>query len=386
MLYIENATLLTDGRALRNGAMVLEDGKILAAGPATGLPVPASAKRIDAKGAYLAPGFFDLQLNGGFGLDFTQDPCTIWEVATKLPYYGVTSFLPTIITSPMEKFSEAIEVLRAGPPPGFCGAVPLGLHFEGPFLNPQKKGAHNPDYLCLPSLELVNDWTAANLVRLVTLAPEMPGALETIRALRAQGVVVSAGHSMATFEEGLAGLGAGITMGTHLFNAMRTFEHREPGLVGALGALPDTEVGLIPDGVHIHPIVVAAAWQIFGWRRIALVTDAMAAMGMPPGEYVLGGQKVIVDDAAPRLQNGTLAGSILTMDAGVRNLITFTGCPPAEAIYSASRTPARALGFQDRGRLTHGCHADFVILDENFHIEKVYIRGELVFESKRREN
>ncbi len=381
MLYLENATLLTDGRAIRNGAIILEDGKILAAGPAVGLPVPASARRLDVDGAYIAPGFFDVQLNGGFGLDFTADPATVWEVAARLPQYGVTAFLPTVITSEMDKFATAIEVLRAGPPPGFRGAIPLGWHFEGPFLNPQKKGAHNPDLIRLPSPDLVKTWTADNLVRLVTLAPEMPGALDTVRALYAQGVVVSAGHSMATFDEGLAGIGAGITMGTHLFNAMHPFDHREPGLIGALGNLPHVFVGLIPDGVHLHPVVVNAAWQIFSWRRIAMVTDAMAAMGMPNGDYVLGGQTVRVEGPAPRLANGTLAGSVLTMDAGVRNLIAFTGCSAAEAIYSASRTPARAMGFPDRGRLTHGCVADLVFLDENLQVKKVYQAGEIIFET-----
>jgi N-acetylglucosamine-6-phosphate deacetylase len=381
MIYLDNATLLTDGRAIRNGAIVIENGKILASGPAVGLPVPASAHRVDAENAFITPGFFDIQLNGGFGLDFTADPMNIWEVAAQLPQYGVTAFLPTIITSPLEKFAEAIEVLHAGPPADFQGALPLGWHFEGPFLNPGKKGAHNPELIRLPSPDLVQTWTAENNVRLVTLAPEMPGALETIRALRTQNVVVSAGHSMATLEEGLAGLGAGITMGTHLFNAMRSFEHREPGLIGALGTLPNTIIGLIPDGVHLHPVAVAAAWQIFGWRRIAMVTDAMAAMGMPDGDYVLGGEKVIVDGPAPRLENGTLAGSVLTMDAGVRNLIAFTGCTPAEAIYSASRAPARAVRFPERGRLTHGCVADFVLWDENFHVKKVYQAGEILFET-----
>lgn len=381
MLYIENATLLTDGRAIRDGAIILEDGKILAAGPAVGLPAPNSAQHMNARGAYIAPGFFDLQLNGGFGLDFTADPGTIWEVAAKLPQYGVTAFLPTIITSPLEKFAEAIEVLRAGPPPGFRGANPLGWHFEGPFLNPEKKGAHNPALIRPPSPELVKTWTAENHVRLVTLAPEMPGALDTIRALRAQGVVVSAGHSMATLEEGLAGMGAGITLGTHLFNAMRPFDHREPGLIGALGSMPNTFTGLIPDGVHLHPVTVALAWQVFSSQRIVMVTDAMAAMGMPDGDYILGGQTVRVEGPTPRLANGTLAGSVLTMDAGVRNLIAFTGCPPAEAIYAASRTPARAMNFLDRGRLMHGCIADLVFLDENLRVMKVYQAGEMIFEA-----
>jgi N-acetylglucosamine-6-phosphate deacetylase len=302
-------------------------------------------------------------------------------VAAQLPQYGVTAFLPTVITSEMDKFATALEVLRTGPPPGFRGATPLGWHFEGPFLNPQKKGAHNPDLIRLPSPALVKTWTAENHVRLVTLAPEMPGALETIRALRAQGVVVSMGHSMATLEEGLAGVGAGITMGTHLFNAMRPLDHREPGLIGALGSFPNTFVGLIPDGVHLHPVVVALAWQIFGAKRLAMVTDAMAAMGMPDGDYILGGQTVRVEGPAPRLANGTLAGSVLTMDAGVRNLIAFTGCSPAEAVYSASRAPARALGFPDRGRLTHGCVADLVFLDENFRVTKVYQAGKIIFET-----
>ncbi|MCB9136004.1 MAG: N-acetylglucosamine-6-phosphate deacetylase [Anaerolineales bacterium] len=385
MLYLENATLLTDARAIPNGAILIEDRKILAAGPAVGLPAPSSAHRVDTKGAYIAPGFFDLQLNGGFGLDFTADPTTIWAVAAQLPQYGVTAFLPTIITNPLERFAEAIEVLRAGPPSGFRGAIPLGFHFEGPFLNPEKKGAHNPELIRPPAPELVTSWTSENHVFLVTLAPERPGALETIRALRAQGVVVSAGHSMATVAEGVAGIEAGITMGTHLFNAMRPFDHREPGLIGALsgtpGILPAPFVGLIPDGVHVHPTGVAMAWKIFGWQRTVMVTDAMAAMGMPDGDYVLGGQTVKVKGPVPRLANGTLAGSVLTMDAGVRNLIAFTGCSPAEAVYAASRTPARAMGFPDRGRLAHGAVADLVFLDQNLQVTKVFQAGEIIFET-----
>lgn len=380
MIYIENATLFTDGRTIRDGAIVIEDNLILAAGPRTGLPVPSSAIRINAEGAYAAPGLIDIQLNGGFGLDFTQDPTTIWQVATQLLQYGVTAFLPTIITNPLEKYDEAIEVLRAGPPPGFRGAIPLGFHFEGPFLHPEKKGAHNPAFIRTPTPELVKNWTADNMVRLVTLAPEMPGALETIQALRAQGVIVSAGHSMATFDEGLAGLAAGITLGTHIFNAMRPFDHRDPGLIGALGTSTSAEVGVIADGVHLHPAVVAFIWKILGSRRVALVTDAMAAMGMPPGDYVLGGQTVIVDEVAPRLKSGTLAGSILTMDGAVRNLIAFTDAPPAEAIFSATRTPALAIKAHDRGRLAHGFEADIVLLDENLKVKKVFVGGEIVRE------
>ena len=279
MLYIKNATIYTPDQVIANGAVLAEDGVIVAVGLASDVPCCSDAEQIDAAGLILAPGFIDLQINGAFGDDFTADPATIWRVAEGLPRYGVTAFLPTIITSPLEQVAAGQRIVTEGEPAGFRGARPLGLHVEGPFLNPQKKGAHNPVYLRLPSVEAVAGWSPATGVRLVTLAPELPGALEVIVALSDRGVLVSEGHSMATYDQAVAGFDAGARYGTHLFNAMPALGHRDPGLPGALLTDERATVGFIADGVHTHPSMIKLVWQALGGARLNLVTDAMAALG-----------------------------------------------------------------------------------------------------------
>jgi N-acetylglucosamine-6-phosphate deacetylase len=234
MLQITNATIHTPDRVIERGSVVVDGDRIVAVGTAVEAPAADGARVLDAGGRILAPGFIDVQLNGAFGHDFTADPPTIWQVAAGLPRYGVTAFLPTIITSPLEQVEAGLRVVQQGRPEAFRGAEPLGLHAEGPFLNPKKKGAHNERHLRLPTPEAVADWSPASGMRLVTMAPELPGALEVIRALVARGVVVSTGHSMATFEEAVAGFDAGARYGTHLFNAMPSLGHRDLGLPGAL--------------------------------------------------------------------------------------------------------------------------------------------------------
>ena len=312
MLLITNATVCTPDRRLDDTSVLIDDGRIAVLGAAAEVGRPPGARVIDAAGLIACPGFIELQFNGGFGHDFTADPARIWEVAAALPRYGVTAFLPTIITSPLETIAAAQQVVSTGRPGGFRGAEPLGLHVEGPFLNPQKKGAHNPRYLRAPDAGAVAGWSPATGVRLVTLAPELPGALAVIALLADRGVLVSAGHSAAGFDQAKAAFDAGIRYGTHLFNAMPPLQHREPGLPGALLTDARPIVGLIADGVHTHPSIVSLAWQALGSKRLNLVTDAMAALGMPPGTHRLGDFDVSVDATSARLADGTLAGSILS--------------------------------------------------------------------------
>jgi N-acetylglucosamine-6-phosphate deacetylase len=243
MLQITNATIYTPGRVIPRGTVVVEGTRIAAVGPAGEIPAAGAASRIDATGLTLVPGFIDLQLNGAFGHDFTADPETIWPAAAGLPRYGITAFLPTIITSPLEQVAAGLRVVTGGRPEDFRGATPLGLHAEGPFLNLRKKGAHNQEYLRPPTAEAVADWSPGSGMRLVTMAPELPGALDVIKTLTARGVVVSTGHSMATYDEAVAGFDAGARYGTHLFNAMPSLGHRDPGLPGALLA-----AGISPAG------------------------------------------------------------------------------------------------------------------------------------------
>lgn len=383
MQFIDHATLYTPDDVIADGAILIDGSRIVACGPAAEVAAPASAAHIDAQGASVAPGFIDLQLNGALGDDFTQDPATIWRVAAQLPRWGCTAFLPTIITAPLATVTAAQTVLAAGPPPGWRGALPLGLHVEGPFLNPQKKGAHNPVHLRLPSLEHVAAWSPAQHVRLVTLAPELDGALAVITALAARGVVVSAGHSVATYAQAQAGFAAGAAYGTHIFNAMPTLAHREPGLPGALLTTPGQVVGLIPDGVHTHPAIVALVWRMKGAGGLTLVTDAMAALGMPPGKYMLGDQEVTVSERDARLPSGTLAGSVLALDEALRSLLRITGCSLQEALPTITSTPAAVLGLADRGRLAPGAVADLVFLDDDLEVVRTLAAGEVVYERNR---
>jgi N-acetylglucosamine-6-phosphate deacetylase len=382
MLYIINAIIYTPGGPREDAALALDDGRIVAiAGRAA--PIPAGATVLDARGLSVVPGLIDLQLNGAFGHDFTLDPATIWAVAAGLPRYGVTAFLPTIITAPPAAASAAQAVLRAGPPAGWRGATPLGLHLEGPFLNPEKKGAHNPAHLRRPTLEAVAGWSPAEHVRLVTLAPELPGALEVIGALAGRGVAVSSGHSTATYAEAEAGIAAGVSYATHLFNAMPALHHREPGLAAAALASPAVVAGLIPDGIHVHPALVRLIWQLTGPERLNLVSDAMAALGMPPGEYQLGDHAVTVGPTAARLADGTLAGSLLAPDEALRNLIAWTGCSLAEALPTLTSTPARLLGLDaELGRIAPGYRADLALLTPANTIACTLVAGEIVYDAR----
>lgn len=379
MLYIQNAVVYTPYRELDGAAVIVDGTRIAAVGPVGETPCPHGAQVLDATGLILAPGFIDLQFNGAFGKDFTADPAAIWPVATALPRYGVTSFLPTLITSPLDRVTSAQEVLMDSPDAGWSGAIPLGLHLEGPFLNPKKKGAHNPSYLRRPDLGAIAGWSADNNVRLVTLAPELPGALDMVEALVGRGVVVSAGHSMATWEEATAGFDAGIRYGTHLFNAMPPLNHREPGLPGALLTDPRPVVGFINDGIHTHLSIIDLAWRALG-PRLNLVTDAMAALGVPPGVHLLGDFDVYVDEISCRLADGTLAGSILGMDAALRNLLAWTDCSLSQALATITTTPADLLGLsRERGRIAPGHLADLVLLTSDLRVRMTWVEGSVVF-------
>jgi N-acetylglucosamine-6-phosphate deacetylase len=382
MIYLHHATIFTPHHQLENGALLIDGDQFVEVGTVGQVSYPSTAQIIDATGMFVVPGFIDLQCNGGFGYDFTADPTTIWSVAARLPQYGVTAFLPTIITSPLTTITRAQETLIAGPPSDQAGAYPLGLHVEGPFLNPAKKGAHNPAYLRQPALADIRDWSAEGGIRLVTLAPELPGALALVDTLTKRGVVVSAGHSLATFAEAQAGFAAGITYGTHLFNAMPPLHHREPGLVGALLAEAKVKVGLIADGVHVHPSLVQLVWQVVGPERLTLVTDAMAALGMPVGRYQLGEFAVTVDEQTARLADDTLAGSILTTDVALRNLIVFAGCSLHEALPALTSTPAALLGLEsNKGRLAAGYDADLLVLTPDLQVALTIVGGEIVYQT-----
>jgi N-acetylglucosamine-6-phosphate deacetylase len=378
-LFFQNIEIHTPRQVIPDGVALVEDGIIAAVGRRGSVIRLAEAQVIDGQGLVLAPGMIDLQLNGAFGCDFTGDPASIWAVAARLPCYGVTAFLPTVITSPLEGVTSAMEAFRRRPHAEPVGAIPLGLHLEGPIINPAKKGAHNPAYIRQPQVDSAREWTLQNGVRLVTLAPELPGGLELAAQLLAAGVVVSAGHSLASYEQARTAFDLGVRYGTHLFNAMPALDHRQPGLVGALLEDSRTVAGLIADGIHVHPAMVALAWQARGSRGLNLVTDAISALGMPEGQYQVGGLTVTVDAVSARLQDGTLAGSILTLDQAMRNLMAFSGASLAEVLPVVTSTPARLLGLERKGRIAPGYDADLVLLSLAGRVYLTVVGGKIVY-------
>lgn len=363
------------GRTTAPGAVIVEGGRIAAVHrePRDG-ELPAAVYESD----YVAPGLIDLQVNGGFGAEIGDDSAALRQVMARLPAHGVTAFLPTIITSPPAFYPPSFAALAAAR--GGPGAIPLGLHLEGPFLSPARKGAHRLAVIEAATAEWFTSLPDDGTVRLVTLAPERSGALAAIGRLRARGIVVSLGHTDATYDEFVAGIDAGATKATHLFNAMSPFVHRAPGAIGA--TLDDDRViaGLIADGIHADPASVRLAIRAKGSDRIALVSDMMAAAGMPPGRYAIGGQAVEVDGETARLADGTLAGSILPLDGAVRNVVRWIGLAPAEVLRMATEVPADLIGATGKGRLVAGGDADLVLLDRTLAVEATFAGGRLVFQ------
>jgi N-acetylglucosamine-6-phosphate deacetylase len=290
------------------------------------------------------PGLVDLQVNGAAGHDLTSDPDRLWDVAAALAAYGVVAFLPTVVTSEPSVPGRALEVLAAGPPAGWSGATPLGLHLEGPMLARDRKGAHPEEWLREPSLDLVDGWSREAGVAMVTLAPELPGALEVIATLVARGVVVSVGHTAATTLEVAAAVEAGASCVTHLGNAMPAMSAREPGPVGAALGSGDLVAGVIVDGHHLDPVFVRAAWAALGPGRFLSVSDTTTALGLPDGPARLGHRDVVVADGTVRLPDGTLAGSAASLRDCVQLLVEQTGCSVDDAVATATTTPLKLLG------------------------------------------
>lgn len=333
---------------------------------------------IDAEGLIALPGLIDLQVNGGWGHDFTDEPDSIWEVGEHLPAHGVTSFLPTMVSAPYEVAHAVIEVISRGPPEGYRGARTLGLHIEGPWISPDWSGAHDRDNLALPDPHVADAWAESGVVAMVTIAPELPGAYETARILADRGVVVTAGHTGATYEEAMAAFAGPWSAATHLYNQMSPLHHRDPGVVGAVldSGVP---AGLIADGLHCHPAAARLALELLGPGRLLLVSDSMAATGRGPGRHRLGDETIEVGDDGPRTSNGRLAGSTLTLDAAVRNLSAWLGSDLGRAAPCATSGPAMLLGQADLGTLQTGSPADVALVDGDLEVAATLVDGAMVY-------
>jgi N-acetylglucosamine-6-phosphate deacetylase len=359
MTTLAAARVITPHRVLEPGVVEIDAGRIVATAPTSG-PVPPRT---------LAPGFIDLQVNGVDDVDVAHARDADWSRLDELLLaQGVTTWVPTLVTAPLDSFAAPLaRIAEAAARPGVRPSV-AGAHLEGPFLG-EMHGAHPSDLV----REIDLDWLAAlpEAVAIVTVGPEQERAVDAIRLLVERDVLVALGHSSADFDAAVTAVDAGARLVTHCFNGMPPLHHRRPGLVGAALSDDRVAVSLIADLVHVHPSAIAVAFRAKGAGRVALITDAVAWRAATVGEIA-----VHFDGSAPRLADGTLAGSALTMDAAVRNVVRHARVELADAVRAAATTPADLLGLPDRGRLEPGARADVVALDDALGVEGVWVEGE----------
>ena len=381
MLQLEG-TLLVGDALVERGVARLDAGRIAWCGPRAGAPRIRAARRVALPaGALLAPGFCDLHVHGAGGADAADGTAASLERLCELhARHGTVALCPTIVSGPVEATLRALAaVRRAAEAEAGGGARVLGSHLEGPFLNPRRAGAQPAAELRSPDAALLDELLAAAgpTLRIMTLAPELPGALALVERLAASGVTVAVGHSEASFAQATAAVAAGCRLVTHAFNALAPLHHREPGVLGAALLEPKLYTEVIADGVHVAPAVLTLLRRLKR-GRCALVTDCTAALDAPPGGARLGGRAVAVRDGAGRLADGTLAGSVLTMDRAVANWVRLAGAALPEALAAAARVPYAALGLRGRGRLAAGQPADLVVLDAALQVRAVLVGGRLV--------
>jgi N-acetylglucosamine-6-phosphate deacetylase len=369
MRELAGLRVVTPDGVIEDGYVRIADDRIVEIGRSTGDTVHS--------GHWLLPGFVDIHVHGGGGHSFTTgDPDSARQAAAFHLRHGTTTLLASLVTAPHELMLAATKAYA----PLVAEGVLAGVHLEGPYLSHARCGAQNPAYLRDPStVELVG--LLDGVVRMVTIAPELPGALDAIRLLAERGVTAAVGHTDATYEQTLAAVAAGASVGTHLFNGMRPPHHREPGPVFALLRSANVVCELVADGVHLHDGTLTFAVEVAGPDRIALITDALPPAGAADGRYDLGGQSINVVDGIARLaRNGAIAGSTLTLDAAVRRCVRL-GLSIVDTARMASSTPARVLGMADEvGRIAVGHRADLVVLDGNLDVVRVMRSGRWIDE------
>ncbi len=335
---------------------------------------------IDADGRYLCPGFIDVHFHGALGMDtMDADSVSFNGLSRYCAQHGVTSFYPTTWAAPHEAIMKVLTVVESLPEQ-LPGAQIPGIHLEGPYLSNAFSGAQDIKMMAMPQEEEYQTWFETGVVKLVTCAPELPGASELIQAAIRRGICVSIGHSGATFDEVQRASDLGATQATHLFNGMRGLHHREPGTVG--GILDDHRLfaQIICDGVHLHPAIIRLAQVIKSSQRTILITDSIIGAGLGDGVFENNGNEIIITDGIARTKTGGLAGSTLSMDRAISNMMAFTGLPLESVLPMATSTPAEAMGIADwKGRIAPGFDADLVIMDKDLKIERTFVGGKLIY-------
>lgn len=381
MICIHNARIVTPSHTIGGGWLLTDGERIAAYGPGSAPDVP-DASKIDAQGRTLLPGFIDVHVHGGAGHDtMDANPEGLRAMAQFYARNGVTGFLATTWTDSHSRIDAAVYAIAGAVGMIEGGATLLGAHMEGPYLNVEKTGAQNPRHVRRADMDEVRPWLDMGIVRLIAVAPEFPENQTLIRECVRRGICVSAAHSSATYEELHHAVGLGLRQTTHTFNAMTGLHHREPGAVGAALTLPQLKAELIADNIHVHPVAMKFLWQMKGADGLIMITDAIRASGLPDGEYPVDERVMTVKDGACRLPDGTLAGSIITMNAAIRNLMAATSTS-LEAIWPAtSRTAARAIGLDHRtGSIAIGKDADLVLVDDDINVHVTIARGRIVYE------
>jgi N-acetylglucosamine-6-phosphate deacetylase len=381
----------TPTEEIPNGVILIDGQHVVKVGRREKVKIPASATVIDDRDRVVVPGFIDIHIHGAAGHDLMEGtPEAVAAVAAYLARHGTTAFLATTVTASLERTVHAsrslAEIIRAshsthGVSDKIAGAQPVGIHFEGPFINVTKRGAHPASEIQKPSTETLARLfdAAGGTAKVVSLAPELEGALAVVEFARSRGLRVGIGHSNATYEEAERAIAAGATHAIHFYNAMRPFTHRDSGIVGAVLTDDRVSAELICDGVHVEPAAIRLLVKVKGLDRLVLVTDSLSAAGMPDGDYPLGDFTVHVSKGVSRTVEGNLAGSTITLDAAARNLANYTGASYRECLACVTLNPARILGMEkQKGVIAPGTEADLAVLDQNFHVIQTYVRGQPV--------
>jgi N-acetylglucosamine-6-phosphate deacetylase len=380
-LTVVGGRLIADSGIIENGMIVLRRGRIVHVGQREAVPAP-EGKLIDAQGNYVSPGFIDLHVHGAAGGNFLEGGRErVTRIAAAHARYGTTGLLATLGTAPLESIGKGITCLRELIAAG-GGENILGINLEGPYLNPMRRGAHPVNHLRRPNRDELSALLdlAGGCVKIVTLAPELEGCRELIELLKERAVVPAVGHSNAGLESADDAFAAGVCYATHLFNGMSRLHHRDPGLAAAVLVDERVTAELIVDGIHVHPLMVKMALMLKGTRGIVLVTDCMKALDMGAGEFVIGERRSSLRDGAPRLDDGTLCGSVLTMNRAIMNMRRYTGAPLEEIIALATINPARVLGLDgQKGALAPGRDADLVIFDDDLAVKTTVINGAIAY-------
>jgi N-acetylglucosamine-6-phosphate deacetylase len=381
-------SLIHAGRALapsseiKDAGILIREGVIEAIGPRSSMSLPSGALEIHATDKTAVPGFLDIHIHGAGGHDVMEaSSAALRAVTGKVAGFGTTSLLATTVTASPDDTCRAVEGIakyiaqqHASPEPR---AEVLGIHFEGPFISKERRGVHPPQWIQSPSAELLERFlqAAAGNARLITIAPEVLGAAPCIEAAKKAGLVISMGHTDANYEQARFAISRGVRNATHMYNAMRPFSHRDPGVIGAVLTSPEINAELIADGVHVEEGAMKLLLQAKGAERIILVSDGLSATGMPDGKYMLGDFEVTVSNGVCRNAAGILAGSTLTLDRALRNIVNL-GIPLPDAVRMLTLNPASLFGIEfKKGSLRTGADADVLLLDEGLSVTNVWSRG-----------